>query len=135
MLTEKDITKGQVVPKEYLANLKELLEKLKVLEVAYGQSFTISSGFRSMEKHLSIYAQKGITDKAKIPLKSKHLFCQAADIYDPKKEIQAWIKANNEILNELNLFLEDFNYTDSWLHVQIVPFKSYVEGKSRFFIP
>ena len=39
----------------------------------------ITSGYRSMAHHLKIYAEKGITDKSKIPMGSYHLQGKAVD--------------------------------------------------------
>lgn len=120
---------------EIQANLKVLLDKANRLRAKYGKPLIVTSGIRSMEHHLEIYAQKGITDKNKIPMKSKHLFGQAVDFYDPKKELQSWCLVNKDFLKELGVWLEDFNHTPNWVHIQIVPYGSYKEGKSIWFIP
>lgn len=39
----------------------------------------VTSGYRSMAHHLRIYAEKGITDKSKIPMGSYHLTGKAVD--------------------------------------------------------
>lgn len=112
-------------------NIEELLLRVNKLRSAYGRPIGVSSGFRSIEKHLAVYAKKGITDKTKIPMKSKHLSGQAVDFADASRSLQAWILANEEYLEKLGLWFEDFDHTPTWVHAQIVPPKS---GK-RFFIP
>lgn len=63
-----------------LANLKRLAVKLEEVRVLLGNKpMRITSGFRSMADHLRIYAQKGITDKRRIPMQSWHLKGLAAD--------------------------------------------------------
>jgi len=131
MISREEILKGKTCPPELENNLLELLIKINKVRDAYGRPMTVSSGFRSMEEHLEIYRKKGITDKKKIPMKSKHLFCQAIDIYDPKKELQKWIKENVSLMEEIGLWFEDFDSTPNWTHFQIVPPSS----KTRFFRP
>lgn len=117
------------------ANLDDLLVKMNKVRSLYGKSMIVTSGLRSMEKHLDIYKNKGITDPAKIPMKSKHLFGQACDISDPKGELQKWCKENEDKLVEIGLWMEDFNATPNWCHFQTVQYGSWVAGKSRFFKP
>jgi len=121
----------KTLPQEHQDNLKALLEKMNRVRFLYGKPMTVTSGYRSMAHHLEIYAKKGITDKSKIPLKSKHLFGEAADIYDPKKELQRWCVEHESELVAIGLWCEDFSATKNWVHFQIVPPKS---GK-RFFMP
>lgn len=118
-------------PKETQDNLKILLEKINKIRTTYGQVMTVTSGLRSMDDHLRIYAEKGITDTNKIPMKSKHLYGQAVDISDPHQKLQKWCLANVKKLEEVGLWCEDFSATSNWVHFQIIPPKS---GK-RFFIP
>jgi uncharacterized protein YcbK (DUF882 family) len=119
------------LPKEHQENLKILLEKINQVRLLYGKPMIVTSGYRSMEDHLRIYAAKGITDKSKIPMQSKHLIGAACDIADPKKELQTWILNNLPKIEAIGLWMEDFNYTPNWVHFQILPPKS----NKRFFIP
>jgi hypothetical protein len=92
---------------------------------------TITSGLRTMEEHLRIYAEKGITDKSKIPLCSKHLSGQAADIYDPNFDLTNFCKENiNQVLKDCVLYGEDDTSTPR-LHLQTV---SPLSG-NRWFLP
>lgn len=83
-----------------------------------------------MEHHLAIYKAKGVPF-AHIPMKSKHLFGQAADIADGNKILQQWCKDNVQLLETTGLWMEDFSATPTWCHFQIVPPAS---GK-RWFMP
>ncbi len=116
-------------------NLEILLEKLNKVRTEWAKPMRVTSGLRTMAHHLEIYAKKGITDKSKIPMKSKHLFGQAADIYDPNKELQQWCKDNEQFLRDLGLWLEDFSATSNWVHFQIVKYGSFKEGGSLWFKP
>jgi hypothetical protein len=64
-------------------------------------------------------------------MKSRHLFGKAVDISDPKRELQAWCRTNEKLLEEIGLWCEDFNATPTWVHFQVESPKS---GK-RFFMP
>lgn len=112
------------------ANLQILLDRVNKIRAEWGKPMTVTSGLRTMEDHLRIYAEKGITDPAKIPMQSKHLYGQAVDIYDPDLELTAWLKQNdNQSLIDAGLWCEAGNA--NWVHFQIVPPKS----GSRWFLP
>ena len=138
MITMKEILKDveiETLPKEHQDNLIKLLDMLNKLRTAYAKPLRITSGYRSIETHLRIYRDKGITDKAKIPMKSKHLFGLACDFADPDGKLKAWVGANMPLMESIGLWFEDFNATFGWLHVQIMPYGSWKPGKSRCFKP
>jgi len=122
------------VPFEHQDNLIILKDKLNQFRSAYGKPLLVTSGYRSLEKHLAIYAAKGITDQSKIPMKSNHLYGLAADlvpIEDDIKHLHDWVWDNIKLMEDLNLYFEALSYTPNWLHVQCVAPKS----GNRFFIP
>ncbi len=131
MIMEREILNGQECPEEFKENLLELLIKINKVRDAFGREMTVSSGFRSKRKHLAIYRKKGITDPKKIPMKSRHLTCQAVDIFDPQKKLQKWVKDNILLVEQIGLWVEDFSSTPDWIHFQTIPPLS---GK-RFFFP
>lgn len=110
--------------------LDELLKKLLKLEATYGKPFHVTSGFRSMQQHMRIYAAKGI-DASKVPKGSQHLYGNAADILDTDGALKAWVLQNVPLLETLGLWCEDFDSTKTWCHFQQVPPRS---GR-RFFKP
>ena len=66
MISRKELISDsdyEIIGQDVKDNIEELLLRLNKFRAAYGKPVTITSGFRSMEKHLAIYAQKGITDK------------------------------------------------------------------------
>lgn len=129
-ITRDDILRGEACPPQYEANLKTLLIKLNKLQTAYGKQLILNDGFRTMRMHIEIYRKKGITDPKKIPMKSKHLYCQAGDIDDDNKfTFYNWCQQNEPLMEELGLYFEIG--TRGWVHCQIVPPAS---GK-RWFIP
>lgn len=134
MIAFNELIKGTSladIPIAHQQNLQDLLNKVNQVRTAWAKPMTVTSGYRSMQDHLRIYSQKGITDKSKIPMQSNHLYGKACDISDPKRELQAWCKANESLLASIGLWMEDFSATPTWVHFQIVPPKS---GK-RFFMP
>jgi uncharacterized protein YcbK (DUF882 family) len=134
MISMKEILKNvklEDTPAEHQANLAILLEKINKIRDLWGKPMTVTSGYRSKEDQIRVYAAKGITDISKIPMGSQHLRGAAVDIFDPKQEMQAWVLNNVNILEEVGLWMEDFSATKNWLHFQIFPPRS---GK-RFFMP
>lgn len=120
------------IPKEHWDNLNKLQKAVTKLREAYGKPLTVSSGYRTMQDHLRIYAEKGITDQNLIPMKSKHLIGLAVDLTAADiKHFQKWIKDNVKLAEELGLYFEDFSVTTTWVHCQLVAPAS----GSRFFKP
>lgn len=70
--------------------------------------------------------------------KSKHIYCQAADLEDVEGSLAKWCLSNIEALKEIGLYMESPDYTktgstlrpglpainEGWVHLQIVPPKS-----------
>lgn len=120
--------------REHKANYDITLDKLSQLEKAYGHKLIITSGYRTLEHHLAIYKAKGITDKAKIPMKSRHLSGEAVDVVPkdkPVSHLHEWVESNVSELEKIGFWCEALPFTSNWLHLQTCPPKS---GK-RFFIP
>lgn len=119
---------------EIQANLAILLDKVNKIRTLWAKSMTVTSGLRTMEDHLRIYREKaekaGIPfDQSKVPLKSKHLYGQAVDIFDPGLVMTTWLKANPHILIDIGLWCEEGN--SNWVHFQIIPPSS----GNRWFLP
>lgn len=116
-----------------LAQEQDLLDRVNQVRAAWGKPMTVTSGVRTWEDHLRIYAQKGVTDLSKIPKQSKHLEtvleAAAVDVSDPGLVITAWLKANPQILEDAGLWCEEGN--SNWLHLQNQPPRS----GNRWFLP
>lgn len=120
------------IKKEHWDNLNKLQQAVNKLRLAYGKPLTVTSGYRSVDDHIRIYKEKGITDKSKIPMKSKHLSGLACDLVcDDLEDFKNFIIKNEKLCEELNLYFEHFDETPTWVHCQITPPAS---GK-RFFYP
>ncbi|MFZ4411496.1 MAG: hypothetical protein ACOYOV_00335 [Bacteroidales bacterium] len=114
-------------------NLEDLLDKMNKVRVAYGKAMIVTNCLRTMDEHLAIYARKGITDKSKIPMQSKHLYGLAIDISDPHGELNDWCNNNEDLLTEIGIWLE--KRQGPWQHFQITPFGSYKSGGTIWFNP
>jgi uncharacterized protein YcbK (DUF882 family) len=117
-------------------NLEELLGRLKLVEVASGITFICTSGLRTFQHHKEIYSKlnaqrraKGLAE-LKVPMGSKHLYGQAADISDPDGRLMVWCKANEDLLSKFSLWCEEKD-DQPRVHFQTVPPAS----GHRFFKP
>ena len=63
--------------------------------------------------------------------KSKHITCQACDLYDPDGAIDDWCMEHLDVLEKIGLWLEHPSATKSWAHLQTVPPRS----GNRVFYP
>lgn len=118
-------------------NLETLAFKLNKFEALYGKPLTLTNALRDMQDHLRIYAEKNAKLRArglpevKVPLSSKHLFGQAADMADPKGELRDFIRTNKKAIQAIGFWFEKFESTIGWCHFQIV-----APGSGAFeFIP
>lgn len=142
MITLKELMKDtdfNTLPADHKVNVLEVLKRINMVRSAYGKPMSSTSFYRTMAHHIQVYKdlakQKKIPfDINKVPMKSKHLIGAAVDIYDEKKELYNWLKAHPEILDQANLWCEE-DTTQPRVHFQILPYGSYKEGKSRWFIP
>lgn len=127
----EDLTPTQV------SNLNTLIPKVNELLERYGKPLVMSSGFRSKEDQIRIYAEKNAKRKAqglppyKVPTSSQHMAAAAVDIEDPDRKFGHWCLMHLDYLIELDLYMEDLGSTPTWCHLQCLPPKS---GK-RIFRP
>lgn len=63
--------------------------------------------------------------------RSKHMSCQAVDLFDPEGDLDEWCLANPEILERFGLWQEHPSATKGWCHVQTLPPRS----GNRVFYP
>lgn len=117
-------------------SLKILLERVNKIRTAYGKPMTVTSGLRTKEDHIRVYKEKAAKegkpfDDKKIPWGSQHLKGCAVDVYDPNQDLQQWCLDNVDVLENVELWCEDFSATHSWVHFQIRAPRS----GNRFFKP
>jgi uncharacterized protein YcbK (DUF882 family) len=138
MISINELTHNQDIEPDHLENLNDLLVRLNAIRGAYGKPMTVTSGYRTMERHLNIYRKiaerKGLPcDESKVPMKSAHLIGKAADILDVDGSFNKWCLENEVILRDNGLWLE--NRQGPWQHLQSKPFGSYVIGGTIWFNP
>src|ERR1019366_1590727 len=118
-----------------------LLDKLNKVREKYGKPLKVSSGLRSMGHHIQIYKDKaaaaGISfDMKKVPFKSKHLYGQAGDLVpEDLEDFKQWCLDNDDFLRDLGIWMESFDSTPTWVHMQSVPYSSFKIGESLQFNP
>lgn len=134
MITMNELLSNQAsfdsLDKDVQENLNQLFLKVNIVRKEYGKPMIVTSGLRSKKHHLEIYARKGIYPP-KVPMKSNHLFGRAVDFSDGDGKLKKWILENIKLMEEIGLWMEDFNATKTWVHFQINPPKS----GNRFFKP
>lgn len=134
----KELNKNNVeLTPEQEQNLKVLHEKMNKIRTLWGRPMIVTSGVRSMADHLRIYRELAEKrgkefDESKVPMGSMHLKASACDISDPDGKLFDWCKANEEKLAEIGLWLEEKD-DQARVHFQIFQYRSWAEGKSRFF--
>lgn len=111
-------------------NIETLLHRMNQVRIIYNKPMFITSGVRSIEDHIRIYKEKGITDKSKIPMKSMHLIGAACDVLDTDGKLMEWCRTNEHHLSAIGLWIEDDPSTPR-VHLQIFSPKS----GNRFFKP
>jgi len=103
-------------------NLDDLLIRINKVRAAYGKPMQVSSGWRPASINGMI---KGAAPK------SNHITGHAVDIRDGSGTLRDWCLNNLDTITKAGLYLEDFRYTNGWVHFQSVRPKS---GK-RIFVP
>ncbi len=134
MISLKEILNGAAYAdqsKPVQNNLMILVERVNRLRAAYNKPMRVTSGLRTKADQLRIYAAKGVADASKVPMGSQHLQGGAVDFADADGKLKTWCRQNEPLLASVGLWCEHWDYTPTWLHVQIVPPKSGV----RWFRP
>jgi hypothetical protein len=125
---KKPISASEIL-EEHLINAEILIIKVNALWVSFEKDkgnipLIVSSGYRTKAINASI---KGSAKR------SNHMMGNAVDIQDRQQILQRWLKtpAGLKALEDNGLYVEDFKYTKTWVHLQTVVPKS----NNRFFIP
>lgn len=119
---------------------------LKRDSVLKPQTHNVNSGYRTEKHNIEIYAAINARRLAHKPLplppqpiatKSTHLYGQGIDLADPYDLMKEFILSDEgkKALEECDLYYEDFDYTDTWVHLQTKPFASYKKGGTRGYKP
>jgi len=110
---------------EYIANAEKLLVVVnKCLNKIANDAPYITFEIHPVNKSLVSSGWRPAAVNAKTPgssVKSKHMTCNAIDIYDPDGDIDDFLVTNESILKEFGLYLEHPSATKGWCHLQQIP--------------
>lgn len=103
-------------------NAEDLIRKVNAL--GFAPPMKATSFARDLKKQAKINPSA---------MNSSHLYFAAVDIADPDHRLQNWLNTieGQRALVEQGLWVEDFKYTPTWVHLQIYS----VNSGNRFFIP
>jgi hypothetical protein len=120
----RDAEYASELTEEIRANAQITVDKTNQLldRANTGSVHVLRSGWRPR-------AVNAATDNAATA--SKHLTGEAVDIADDDRALADYCAANQADLVEIGLWCEDFRWTPTWVHFQIIPPRS---GK-RIYIP
>jgi len=113
------------IPLDHQSNLYRLHFCLNIIRRHYMRPIYVNSGYRSKENHAKIYAEINAKRRSeglqplRIPWKSKHLIGAAADLADGAGLLKEFLLENLDLLERLDLYVEDFDDTHGWCHIQI----------------
>jgi hypothetical protein len=116
-----DASAPKNIPIEFIDTAMELVRRVNAVRQVYGRPMIASSGFRSVSHNEKIGGAK----------KSTHCRGAAVDILDPTGSLADWVYRNEDVLEEIGLWVESPQYTEGWVHFQSSPPKS---GR-RIYIP
>ena len=120
----RDVTHKDELTDEIRANAQRTVDAANELLARAGRSdiHTVNSGWRPATVNEAT---------ANAASSSRHLTGQAVDLPDADRTLATWCADNLDVAAEIGLWFEDFRWTPTWVHCQIVPPKS---GK-RVYIP
>ena len=100
------------LPDGIISNLMELRARLN--QLGFKPPRVVTCTYRSPEHNARVGGAK----------KSSHLTGCACDIADADSKLADYIMTNQELLEECDLYAEDFDSTPTCVHLQSVPPKS-----------
>lgn len=107
-----------VLTPEIVANAQITVDKANQLLAAFEDETrividTVASGWRPP------VVNSGTKNAA---VGSKHLTARAVDVRDtPDRDLARWCLRNLDVLDDIGLWMEDPQWTPTWVHLQIVP--------------
>lgn len=91
------------------SNLQKLLVAVNKFREIYNIPMSISSGYRPAQYNIKVGGAKN----------SPHKTCEAIDFHDKDGKIKLFCLQNIKVLEECGLYIEDFNNTPTWVHMQV----------------
>jgi hypothetical protein len=93
------------------SNLDATLHRVNLVRSAFGRPMTVNSGWRPPSIN-------GSTPGA--APHSNHMRGLAVDFRDHDGILRSWCLANLAVLQRIGIWMEDFQWTPTWVHMQIV---------------
>ena len=110
--------------------LTDAIQRNAIITVGRANELLERANLKSISEVVSGWRPTGINSiTANAAQSSRHLTGEAIDIADPDRTLATWIADNLDVLREVGLWCEDFRWTPTWVHLQVVPPKS---GKTVF---
>lgn len=122
LLMGRDETFKDQYTQQISDNIDHLLDVMNIVRAEYGRPMRVTSGWRPATVNKST---------AGAAPNSAHMTGEAVDISDGSGALRLWVLDNLELLTDLGLFMEDFNWTPNWVHFGI---RKPGSGK-RIFVP
>ncbi|RYG94983.1 MAG: DUF882 domain-containing protein [Alphaproteobacteria bacterium] len=122
LLRGRDESHASEYTPEISDNLDRFLKAINVVRILYSAPMEVASGWRppSLNKNVKGAAKR-----------SNHMMGLAIDFMDLDGKLRDWVLSHLPLMQELGFFFEDFRWTPTWVHFQIVPPAS---GR-RIFLP
>lgn len=96
------------LPEDIQKNGEDLLKKLNKFRTEFGNPMYVTSGYRPADINKAIGGGS----------KSAHMTLQACDFRDNDGKLFEFIKKDPSILERCDLYMEDPQYTPTWIHLQ-----------------
>lgn len=108
------------VPRQYMpdftdelrSNAMNLLTRVNRFMAKFGQFRKVNSGWRPPAYNATV---------PNAAPRSKHMTCQAIDIYDPEGDLDQFVLDNQKLMEACGLWAEHPAATKGWCHLQSVP--------------
>jgi hypothetical protein len=124
----RDVTYQEELTDEIRANAAQTVSKANLLL----NVFKAKTQDTEIRKVNSGWRPEQINGKtAGAAPRSKHMLGLAIDISDPEGDLKSWCMDNQDVLQDIGLWMEHPSACKGWLHVQVVPPKS----QKRVFYP
>lgn len=130
----RDVAHAAALTDKIIVNATLLLGRVNLLLAwAYGEHVTPALDAHTGTHVASGWRPPAINDATSTAAaKSKHLSGEAIDLRDSgTRDLARWCLRNLDALEEIGLWMEDPQWTPSWVHLQIVPPGS----RRRVYVP
>lgn len=125
----RDVQYAEQLTSELKLSAGETVRRVNLLLAEYGEPTPVNPATQSAVS--SGWRPPAVNARtAGAAAKSRHMTCQAIDIYDPDGDIDNWCMDNLDKLAIAELWMEHPAATKGWCHLQIVPPRS---GKRVFY--